>query len=64
VFITPKATADVFTVSGVTPSQCSNDKNTFTIQGVGASAQTSFMLQIYSTTNDVGGIWIFGSSSV
>jgi hypothetical protein len=64
VFITPKATADVFTVSNVTPSQCSNNKNTFTIQGVGASAQTSFMLQIYSTTNDVGGVWIFGSSSV
>jgi len=64
VFITPHATADVFTVSGVTASQCSNNKNTFTIQGVGASAQTSFMLQIYSTTNDVGGVWIFGSSSV
>jgi len=64
VFITPKDTADVFTVSGVTASQCSNNKNTFTIQGVGASAQTSFMLQIYCTTNDIGGVWIFGSSSV
>ena len=64
VFITPHTTNDVFTVSGVTASQCSNNKNTFTINGVGASAQTSFMLQIYCTTDTVGGIWIFGSSSV
>ena len=64
VFITPHSTNDVFTVSGVTASQCSNGVNTFTINGVGASAQTSFMLQIYCTTNAVGGVWIFGSSSV
>ena len=64
VFITPHSTTDVFTVSGVTASQCSNNKNTFTINGVGASAQTSFMLQIYCTTDTVGGVWIFGSSCV
>ena len=64
VFITPHSTNDVFTVSGVTASQCSNNKNTFTINGVGASAQTSFMLQIYCTTDTVGGVWIFGSSCV
>jgi len=64
VFITPYSVQDIFTVTNVTPSQCSNNKNNFTINGVGASAQTSFMLQIYSTTSDVGGVWIFGSSSV
>ena len=64
VFITPHSTNDVFTVSGVTASQCSNGVNTFTINGVGASAQNSFMLQIYCTTNAVGGVWIFGSSCV
>jgi hypothetical protein len=64
VFITPHSTNDVFTVSGVTASQCSNGVNTFTINGVGASAQNSFMLQIYCTTNAIGGVWIFGSSSV
>jgi len=59
VFITPHRVQDIFTVTNVTPSQCSNNKNNFS-----ASAQTSFMLQIYSTTSDVGGVWIFGSSSV
>ena len=64
VFITPHTTNDIFTVSGVTASQCSNGKNTFTMNGVGASQQTSFMLQIYCTTNAVGGVWIYGNGSV
>jgi len=64
VFITPHATNDVFTVSGVTASQCSNGVNTFTMQGVGASTQASFMLQIYCTTNAIGGVWIYGNGSL
>ena len=64
VFITPHTTNDIFTVSGVTASQCSNGKNTFTMNGVGASQQNSFMLQIYCTTNAVGGVWIYGNGSV
>jgi hypothetical protein len=64
VFITPHTTNDIFTVTGVTGSQCSNGVNTFTMQGVGASAQSSFMLQIYCTTNAIGGVWIYGNGSL
>ena len=63
-WITPHAITDVFTVSGVTTGQCSNNKNTFTLNGVGASQQTSFILQIYCTTNAIGGVWIYGNGSV
>ena len=63
-FITPHTTNDIFTVSGVTASQCSNGKNTFTMNGVGASQQSSFILQIYCTTNAVGGVWIYGNGSL
>jgi hypothetical protein len=63
-FITPHATNDVFTVSGVTTSQCSNGKNTFTMNGVGASQQSSFILQFYCTTNAIGGVWIYGNGSL
>jgi hypothetical protein len=63
-FITPHNTNDVFTVSGVTASQCSNGVNTFTMQGVGTSTQNSFMLQLYCTTSDISGVWIYGNGSV
>jgi hypothetical protein len=63
-FITPHATNDVFTVSGVTTSQCSNGKNTFSMNGVGASQQSSFILQFYCTTNAIGGVWIYGNGSL
>lgn len=63
-FITPHAINDVFTVSGVTTGQCSNNKNTFTLNGVGASQQTSFILQIYCTTNAIGGVWIYGNGTL
>ena len=63
-FITPHTVNDIFTVSGVTTSQCSNGKNTFTMNGVGASQQNSFMLQIYCTTNAIGGVWIYGNGSL
>jgi len=64
VFITPHRTADTFTVSGVTPRNCSNNTNIFTNDRIGGSQQDSFMLQIYCTTNDISGVWIFGSGSV
>ena len=64
VFITPHATNDIFTVSGVTTTQCSNSKNTFTMNGVGASQQNSFILQFYCTTGDIGGVWIYGNGSL
>jgi hypothetical protein len=64
VFITPHQTSDTFTVSGVTPKNCSNNTNIFTNHNIGGSQQDSFMLQIYCTTNDIGGVWIFGSGSV
>ena len=63
-FITPHATNDIFTVNGVTTSQCSNGKNTFTMNGVGASQQSSFILQFYCTTNAIGGVWIYGNGSL
>ena len=64
VFITPHTANDIFTVSGVTGSQCSNGHNTFTMNGVGASEQSSFILQIYCTTSDIGGVWIYGNGSL
>ena len=63
-FITPHATNDIFTVNGVTTTQCSNGKNTFTMNGVGASQQSSFILQFYCTTNAIGGVWIYGNGSL
>ena len=63
-FITPHTNNDIFTVSGVTTTQCSNGKNTFTMNGVGASQQNSFILQFYSTTNAIGGVWIYGNGSL
>lgn len=64
VFITPHTANDIFTVSGVTTTQCSNGKNTFTMKGVAASQQSSFILQIYCTTNAIGGVWIYGIGSL
>ena len=63
-WITPHAINDVFTVSGVTTGQCSDGLNTFTLNGVGASQQKSFILQIYCTTNAIGGVWIYGNGTL
>ena len=63
-WITPHATNDIFTVTGVTGSQCSNGHNTFTMNGVGASQQSSFILQFYCTTDTIGGVWIYGNGSL
>ena len=62
-FITPHTNADVFTVSGVTASQCSNSINTFRLAN-GGSGQNSFMLSVFCTTNAIGGVWIYGNGSV
>jgi hypothetical protein len=63
-WITPHATNDIFTVTGVTASQCSNGHNTFTMNGVGASQQNSFIMQFYCTTDTIGGVWIYGNGSL
>ena len=63
-WITPHGINDVFTVTGVTTGQCSDGVNTFTLNGVGASQQKSFILQIYCTTNAIGGVWIYGNGTL
>jgi hypothetical protein len=62
IFITPKAQNNVFTFTGVTASQCSNGVNTFVLGG-GGVAQSSMMIEIFSTTTAIGGVWIFGFGS-
>jgi hypothetical protein len=62
IFITPKAQNNVFTFTGVTASQCSNGVNTFIIGG-GGVAQSSMMIEVFSTTTAIGGVWIFGFGS-
>ena len=62
IFITPKAGINVFTFTGVTASQCSNGVNTFVLGG-GGVAQSSMMIEIFSTTTAIGGVWIFGYGS-
>jgi len=62
VFITPHRAADIFTFTGVTTSQCSNNLNTFVLGG-GGVAQKSMMIEIFCTTNAIGGVWIFGYGS-
>jgi hypothetical protein len=34
------------------------------MNGVGASQQSSFILQIYCTTNAIGGVWIYGNGTL
>jgi hypothetical protein len=62
VFITPHRATDIFTFTGVTASQCSNNLNTFVLGG-GGVAQKSMMIEIFCTTNAIGGVWIFGYGS-
>ena len=62
IFITPKAANNVFTFTGVTTTQCSNTKNTFVLGG-GGVAQDSMMIEVFSTTTAIGGVWIFGYGS-
>lgn len=59
IFITPHASNNIFTFTGVTASQCSNGVNTFVLGG-GGVAQSSMMIEVFSTTSAIGGVWIFG----
>jgi hypothetical protein len=62
IFITPHRAQDIFTFTGVTASQCSNGVNTFVLGG-GGVAQSSMMIEVFSTTTAIGGVWIFGFGS-
>ena len=62
IFITPHRAQDTFTFTGVTASQCSNGSITYTLGG-GGVAQSSMMIEIFSTTTAIGGVWIFGYGS-
>jgi len=63
IFITPHGGPDKFTFTGVTASQCSDGSITYTLGGGGA-AQASMMIEIFSTTNAIGGVWIFAYGGV
>jgi hypothetical protein len=63
IFITPKNGTNTFTFTGVTASQCSDGSITYTLGGGGA-AQASMMIEIFSTTNAIGGVWIFAYGGV
>jgi hypothetical protein len=62
IFITPHAANNVFTFTGVTASQCSNGSITYVLGG-GGVAQSSMMIEVFSTTTAIGGVWIFGFGS-
>jgi hypothetical protein len=62
IFITPKAQNNTFTFTGVTASQCSNGSITYVLGG-GGVAQSSMMIEVFSTTTAIGGVWIFGFGS-
>jgi hypothetical protein len=62
IFITPHRAQDTFTFTGVTASQCSNGSITYVLGG-GGVAQSSMMIEVFSTTTAIGGVWIFGFGS-
>jgi hypothetical protein len=63
IFITPHTAANTFTFTGVTASQCSNGSNVYQLGGGGA-AQASMMIELFSTSTAVGGVWIFAYGGV
>jgi len=63
IFITPHRAQDTFTFTGVTASQCSNGSNVYQLGGGGA-AQASMMIELFSTSTAVGGVWIFAHGGV
>jgi len=63
IFITPHTGANTFTFTGVTASQCSNGSNVYQLGGGGA-AQASMMIELFSTSTAVGGVWIFAYGGV
>lgn len=62
IFITPHRAQDIFTFTGVTASQCSNGVINYVLGG-GGVAQSSMMIEVFSTTTAIGGVWIFGFGS-
>ena len=63
IFITPHASNNTFTFTGVTGSQCSNGSNAFQLASGGA-AQSSMMIELFSTTTAVGGVWIMATGGI
>jgi hypothetical protein len=63
IFITPHTGANTFTFTGVTASQCSNGSNVYQLGGGGA-AQASMMIELFSTSTAIGGVWIFAYGGV
>jgi hypothetical protein len=63
IFITPHGGADNFTFTGVTASQCSDKSITYELGGGGAG-QASMMIELFSTTTNIGGVWLFAYGGV
>ena len=66
IFITPHRAPDTFTFTGVTASQCSNGSNNGNVYqlGGGGAAQASMMIELFSTSTAIGGVWIFAYGGV
>jgi len=62
-WITPNNAFNTFTFTGATASQFSNGSITFTLAGGGA-AQASMMIELFSTTSAIGGVWAFAYGGV
>jgi len=62
-WITPNSAPNTFTFTGATASQFSNGSITFTLAGGGA-AQASMMIELFSTTSAIGGVWAFAYGGV
>ena len=62
-WITPNAAPNTFTFTGATASQFSNGSITFQLAGGGAG-QNSMMIELFSTTSAIGGVWAFAYGGV
>ena len=62
-WITPNTAPNTFTFTGATASQFSNGSITFQLAGGGAG-QTSMMIELFSTTSAIGGVWAFAYGGV
>jgi hypothetical protein len=62
-WITPNNGANTFTFTGATAAQFSNNSITFTLGG-GGTGQASMMIELFSTTSAIGGVWAFAYGGV
>lgn len=62
-WITPNNTGNTFTFTGATASQFSNGSITFVLGG-GGTSQASMMIELFSTTSAIGGVWAFAYGGV